>query len=682
MLRPTLTRLLRRKIRPRAQPISLQMPEQSIRIPEINQDTLPPINFTKIPSTFYETVVMLKSFLLDNIDNSSSRNIIVTNDVSQNQFLNQYLGHGYTITFENLLSCRNDEDLVYFLNLSAENKTDLSDIETTAKKNLKLTKNISKNWQEHLSLLEEANVIFLTKPLQSDADIEQQLKFLLKDSRTVSYLNETLSWSDINPEITSDQKFLDRQFTVKIATQNETRPDYDPDLEDEIWDDKKLENLTFLKKKSVSNIFNEKFKTPNTLQKYIWGLDLKSSRNIFLTAPTGTGKTLAFLEILAQYKLDAIAAGQGPELEKNMPFALILTPNYELINQINSEIEKYYSHILSPYKIIRRQDLHDDIFHIKQSDVVVASPYLYELFCRKWWTKFKSVKFIVVDEADHLLRTELTLFNGPDGHLVETFGRGEFAAIRRIFLRYTDVEHTILNSATLKESYLNVNVDQLLRAGILDLPITKVDMQLSQSQENEEENTKYALNPRIHYYFADNFELNPSGKAVPNNQSNDPNVSDPLELAIGYAQSVLFNGQGNSKIIFATPKYESNINTIKSWALIKRLRQAFGAEHVYFGNAASGNNNLKTFKSSSTKYGVYVVSSRSFNTVDFRGLDIEGLDAMIMEKMPNTLQDFIHVSGRVARGEFNRGICVTVVSDEKDRYIKEQFLKLFTKVHE
>lgn len=224
MLRPTLTRLLRRKIRPRAQPISLQMPEQSIRIPEINQDTLPPINFTKIPSTFYETVVMLKSFLLDNIDNSSSRNIIVTNDVSQNQFLNQYLGHGYTITFENLLSCRNDEDLVYFLNLSAENKTDLSDIETTAKKNLKLTKNISKNWQEHLSLLEEANVIFLTKPLQSDADIEQQLKFLLKDSRTVSYLNETLSWSDINPEITSDQKFLDRQFTVKIATQNETRP--------------------------------------------------------------------------------------------------------------------------------------------------------------------------------------------------------------------------------------------------------------------------------------------------------------------------------------------------------------------------------------------------------------------------------------------------------------------------
>lgn len=125
---------------------------------------------------------------------------------------------------------------------------------------------------------------------------------------------------------------------------------------------------------------------------------VKSGENVIGIAPTGTGKTAAYLlPILTQVKY---AQGEHPK-------ALVLAPTRELCMQIENR-----SKMLSKYTSIRTIALYGGVGKKQQieewetnkgADIVVATPgRLMDMY--KWgYVEFKKIKWVVIDEADRMM---------------------------------------------------------------------------------------------------------------------------------------------------------------------------------------------------------------------------------------------------------------------------------------
>jgi len=117
-------------------------------------------------------------------------------------------------------------------------------------------------------------------------------------------------------------------------------------------------------------------------------------RDVFATAQTGTGKTLAFLL---------------PILEKLTPRAetqaLIVTPTRELAMQIMAEFEKFrHNKQSSGVLVVGGLSERPQIQAIKRgAQLVVATPGRLEDLMRRNLISLKTVKTLVLDEADRML---------------------------------------------------------------------------------------------------------------------------------------------------------------------------------------------------------------------------------------------------------------------------------------
>ncbi|MDA4133533.1 MAG: DEAD/DEAH box helicase, partial [Thaumarchaeota archaeon] len=136
------------------------------------------------------------------------------------------------------------------------------------------------------------------------------------------------------------------------------------------------------------------FKTPTPIQERAIGLLMKG-RDVIGQAKTGSGKTVAFALPLLQ-SVDA----RNPRVQ-----ALVLAPTRELAVQITEEMRK-----VGAYKGVRMVTIYGGQSIGGQRDelrrgaqVVVGTTGRVMDHIERRWLDLRSVKFVVLDEADTML---------------------------------------------------------------------------------------------------------------------------------------------------------------------------------------------------------------------------------------------------------------------------------------
>ncbi|MGB1296678.1 MAG: ATP-dependent RNA helicase SrmB [Psychrobium sp.] len=122
-------------------------------------------------------------------------------------------------------------------------------------------------------------------------------------------------------------------------------------------------------------------------------------RDILGCAPTGTGKTAAFLLPAIQHLLDF------PRNKPGAPRILVVTPTRELANQVFEYAEQLTEFTaLQPICITGgvTYELHEEMLQ-KNADILVATPGRLIEFIDTEELDMRSIEFLIMDEADRML---------------------------------------------------------------------------------------------------------------------------------------------------------------------------------------------------------------------------------------------------------------------------------------
>ncbi len=160
-------------------------------------------------------------------------------------------------------------------------------------------------------------------------------------------------------------------------------------------------------------------------------------KDVLATAQTGTGKTLAYLIPL----VERLAAQGSPRKVS----ALILVPTRELAMQVHEQYEKLRERKAAPAALIIGGVAEQGQIQAirKGSSVMVATPGRLEDFLGRKLVDLRSVKMLVLDEADRML------------------DMGFLPAIRRIVAQLPRDRQTLCFSATLETSVAHLVNDYM-----------------------------------------------------------------------------------------------------------------------------------------------------------------------------------------------------------------------------
>jgi ATP-dependent RNA helicase SrmB len=140
------------------------------------------------------------------------------------------------------------------------------------------------------------------------------------------------------------------------------------------------------------------YTTPTTIQREAIPAAM-DQQDILGCAPTGTGKTAAFLLPALQHLIDF------PRVKPGAPRVLIITPTRELAIQVHE-----YAVALTEFTALHPicitggidYELHEEMLE-KNSDVLVATPGRLMEFIETEQLDMRSIEFLIMDEADRML---------------------------------------------------------------------------------------------------------------------------------------------------------------------------------------------------------------------------------------------------------------------------------------
>jgi ATP-dependent RNA helicase DeaD len=196
---------------------------------------------------------------------------------------------------------------------------------------------------------------------------------------------------------------------------------------------------------------------------------LMAGRDVIGQAQTGTGKTAAF----ALPMLEKIDPGV------NNVQALVLTPTRELGIQVAEAIYTYSKHLgrVRVLPVYGGQYIEKQIRRLQSGvHIVVGTPGRIMDHLRRGTLSFDAVKYVVLDEADEMLRmgfiedVEWILGQAPEGRQTALFSATIPEEVRRIADRYlenpvtVEIEHKTLTVPTVQQSYLIVTDPQKVEA--------------------------------------------------------------------------------------------------------------------------------------------------------------------------------------------------------------------------
>ncbi|TCD47069.1 DEAD/DEAH box helicase [Chlorobium sp. N1] len=194
------------------------------------------------------------------------------------------------------------------------------------------------------------------------------------------------------------------------------------------------------------------YETPSPIQARTIPL-LLEGRDVLGQAQTGTGKTAAF----------ALPALSRIDLSLTEPQVLVLAPTRELAIQVAEAFHKYAEYLKGFHvlPIYGGQDYGGQLRMLKRGvHVVVGTPGRVMDHMRRGSLNLDSLKYLVLDEADEMLRmgfiddVEWILGETPAGRQVALFSATMPAPIRRIAQKYlnTPAEVTIQGKAQTVET--------------------------------------------------------------------------------------------------------------------------------------------------------------------------------------------------------------------------------------
>ncbi|MEE2024094.1 ATP-dependent RNA helicase SrmB [Alkalimonas mucilaginosa] len=173
------------------------------------------------------------------------------------------------------------------------------------------------------------------------------------------------------------------------------------------------------------------FKQATQIQQLVLPYALEA-RDILACAPTGTGKTLAFLVPAIQYLLDF------PRRAPGFARVLIMTPTRELAYQVHQEIQRLIQFTELNAGVITggsHYDSHTDVL-TKNNDLLVATPGRLIEYLDKEKFQAEHIELLILDEADRML------------------DMGFIGEMNRIVLEARQRKQTMLFSATLEGANL------------------------------------------------------------------------------------------------------------------------------------------------------------------------------------------------------------------------------------
>ena len=179
----------------------------------------------------------------------------------------------------------------------------------------------------------------------------------------------------------------------------------------------------------LGGINNAGFTKPTSIQSLVIPVAM-TGKDVLASAPTGTGKTAAFILPIAQHLLDY------PRTKPGFPRVLILSPTRELAGQIHEQSEKLTA--LTPIKsgVITggvNYGSHKEIL-TETTDILIATPGRLLEYIENEQFDARDIEILILDEADRML----------DMGFVET--------INRIIAEARWRKQTMLFSATLEGS--------------------------------------------------------------------------------------------------------------------------------------------------------------------------------------------------------------------------------------
>lgn len=144
---------------------------------------------------------------------------------------------------------------------------------------------------------------------------------------------------------------------------------------------------------------NKGYSRPTSIQQQTIPAALEG-RDVLGSAPTGTGKTVAFLLPAIQHLLDHPRRKPGP------PRVLVLTPTRELAMQVAEQAQALaqFTHlnIATITGGVAYQN-HGEVFNTNQ-DLVVATPGRLLQYIKEENFDCRSVEVLIFDEADRMLQ--------------------------------------------------------------------------------------------------------------------------------------------------------------------------------------------------------------------------------------------------------------------------------------
>ncbi len=176
------------------------------------------------------------------------------------------------------------------------------------------------------------------------------------------------------------------------------------------------------------------YETPSPIQAQTIPYIL-DGKDVLGQAQTGTGKTAAFaLPILSRI-----------DLKQKDPQVLVLAPTRELAIQVAEAFQRYASHLKDFHvlPIYGGQDYGTQLRQLKRgAQVVVGTPGRVMDHMRKGTLSLENLKFLVLDEADEMLRmgfiddVEWILEQTPDNRQIALFSATMPSVIRKMTEKY------------------------------------------------------------------------------------------------------------------------------------------------------------------------------------------------------------------------------------------------------
>ena len=195
------------------------------------------------------------------------------------------------------------------------------------------------------------------------------------------------------------------------------------------------------------------YETPSPIQAQTIPLLLKG-KDVLGQAQTGTGKTAAFaLPILSRI-----------DLNKKDPQVLVLAPTRELAIQVAEAFQRYASHLKGFHvlPIYGGQDYSTQLRQLKRgAHVVVGTPGRVMDHMRKGTLNLKGLNFLVLDEADEMLRmgfiddVEWILEQIPEQRQIALFSATMPTVIRKIAQQYlNEPEHVTIKVTSASAEFI------------------------------------------------------------------------------------------------------------------------------------------------------------------------------------------------------------------------------------